>query len=139
MSFQPNPIIPPEKPTNDGRRFVIIVQPCGYCNQWFHCFDIAITSCKHTFHPFCFCAMLQNSNKCCVCKQKLHPNWWSSWGICETYEDMKTNSKDMHIHELHKDMVVGVFEVAKSRLDLKTFGEWRSKYFNLKTSIEIFS
>jgi hypothetical protein len=36
-------------------------------------------------------------------------------------------------------MVVGVLEVAKPRLDLKTFGEWKSKYFNLKTSIDIFA
>jgi hypothetical protein len=74
MSFQPTPIIHLKKPTNDGGRCVIIVQPCGYCNQCFHCFDIAVTSCKHLFHPLCFGAMLQNSNKCCVCKQKLRPN-----------------------------------------------------------------
>jgi len=76
--------------------------------------------------PFVFvqCCKIQTS---VVCKQKLHPNWWSSWGICETYEDMKKIAEDIHIHESHKDMVVGVFEVAKSILDLKTFGEWRSK------------
>jgi hypothetical protein len=83
--------------------------------------------------------MLQNSNKCCVCKQKLHPYWWSSWGICERNEDMKKIVKYMHIHELQKDMVVGVLEVARSGLDLKTFGEWKSKYFNMKTSIETFA
>jgi hypothetical protein len=52
---------------------------------------------------------------------------------------MKNIAKDMHIHKLHKDMMVGVMEVANSGLDLKTFGEWKSKYFNLKTFIEIFA
>jgi hypothetical protein len=28
--------------------------------------------------------MLKDSNKCYLCKQKLHPYWWSSWGIHET-------------------------------------------------------
>jgi hypothetical protein len=52
---------------------------------------------------------------------------------------MKKIIENMHIHELHKDMVVGVLEGTKFGLDLKTFGEWKSKYFNLKTSIEIFA
>jgi hypothetical protein len=30
-------------------------------------------------------------------------------------------------------------EATKFGLDLKTFGEWKSGYFNLKTSIEIFA
>jgi hypothetical protein len=74
-----------------------------------------------------------------VCKQKLHPNWWSSWGICEANEGLKFFAKNMHVHELNKDMVVGVLEATNFGLDLKTFGEWKSEYFNLKTSIEIFA
>ncbi len=86
MSFWPTPIMHPTKlPTNDiEARAFIIIKPCGYCNQCFHCHDIAIISCKHVFHPFCLDAMLKDSNKCYMCKQKFHPNWLSSWGICET-------------------------------------------------------
>jgi hypothetical protein len=78
-----------------------------------------MTSYKHTFHPFCLGAMLYNSNKCCVCKQKLHLNWWASWGIRELDEDMQELVVDMHIDDLHRDMVVGVLEAAKCGLDLK--------------------
>jgi hypothetical protein len=38
---------------------------------------------------------------------------------------MKKIAKNMHIHELHKDMVVGVLKAKKFGLDLKTFGEWK--------------
>jgi hypothetical protein len=39
---------------------------------------IAITSCKHTFHPFCLGELFRFNNKCCVCAQLLHPKWWQS-------------------------------------------------------------
>jgi hypothetical protein len=31
---------------------------CGFCAQGFHCLDVVITSCKHTFHPFCLIEVL---------------------------------------------------------------------------------
>ncbi len=63
--------------------------------------------------------MLPKSNKCIVCKQKLHLDWWSSWGIHEEDEEMK---------ELAQDMVNNVLEATKSGLELKLDGEWN---FNL--------
>lgn len=94
MCFWPIPIMHPMKPIYDeGARTFVIIKPCGYCNQYFHCHDVAMTGCKHTFHPFCLCVMLKNSNNYCVCKQKLHLNWWSNWEICETNEEMKKLAK----------------------------------------------
>jgi hypothetical protein len=78
MCLWPKPILHLAKPTNDSARTFIIINACGYYNQWFHCDDIVVTSYRHTFHPFCFEAMLKDSIKCCVCKQKLHPHWWVS-------------------------------------------------------------
>jgi hypothetical protein len=78
MCFQTLPILDLDKPLDDGGKNVIIIKPYGYYNQWYHCANITITSCKHTFHPFYIGAMLYNFNKCVICKQKLHPNWWSS-------------------------------------------------------------
>jgi hypothetical protein len=92
MCFQPLPIVHLKKPTDDGGKNVVIIKPCGYC---YHYYDIAITSHKHTFHLFCLQTMLQKFNKCVVCKQKLHSNWWSSWGIHEEDEEMKELTQDM--------------------------------------------
>jgi hypothetical protein len=58
MTFSPSPIFHPKKLADDHGRPVIIVQPCGSYNQSYHCDDIAVTSCKHTFHPFYLGAML---------------------------------------------------------------------------------
>jgi len=74
VSFWPQPIIHLYKPLKEDGRNIIIMKLCGYYNKWYHCADIVIISYKHTFHPFCFATMLEHSNKCCVCKEKLHPN-----------------------------------------------------------------
>jgi hypothetical protein len=39
--------------------------------------------------------MLHNSNKCGACKQKMHPDWWSSWAISKQDEEMMELDKDM--------------------------------------------
>jgi hypothetical protein len=108
---------------DDGGINVIVIKPCGYCNQNYHRANIAITSYKHTFHPFCLRAMLHNSNKCGVCKQKLHPYWWSSWGIHEQNEEMKELAEDMQFEELWPDMVNNVLEATKCGFELKAKGE----------------
>ncbi len=43
--------------------------PCG---DQFNYYDILVTSCKHTCHPFCLGEMLRIGNKCLVCKELLH-------------------------------------------------------------------
>ena len=80
MSFWPKPIIHPEQPNEDETNFLII-RPCGFCGGSFHCYDIVVTSCKHTFHPFCLGAMLSDGQECCVCKTTLRLHWWRSFRI----------------------------------------------------------
>lgn len=53
---------------------LISLNPCGYCNKGYQCHDIAITSCKHTFHPFYLAQLFKSSNRCLVCNSILHPN-----------------------------------------------------------------
>jgi hypothetical protein len=50
-SFWPKPIVHPM--LNNKFETYILVNPCGFCNRGYYCHDIAIASCKHTFHPFC--------------------------------------------------------------------------------------
>ncbi len=78
MAFKPKPIVHFEETLEDSGRTFIIVKPCGFCNQGFHCMHVVVTSCKHTFHPFCLGVMLKESNKCCVCNVTFHPDWWTS-------------------------------------------------------------
>jgi hypothetical protein len=56
--------------------------------------------------------------------QKMQLDWWSSWGICETDDNMKELAKDMQLSKLQKVMVASVLKATKSRLDLKSISEW---------------
>jgi hypothetical protein len=75
----------------------ILVKPYGFCNRGYHCHDIVVASCKHTFHPFCLGELLRVNNKCFVCAQVFHLDWWHSWGFQE--EDV-----DMCVDELQVEM-----------------------------------
>lgn len=105
MSFWPKPIIHPERPSADETT-VIILRPCGFCNGSFHCYDIVVTSCKHTFHPFCLGAMLADSQKCCVCDTSLHPDWWRSFGLRSAFDEMAEFAKT----EAHEAAEQGMFQ-----------------------------
>jgi hypothetical protein len=75
MSFWPKPIQHLDMPLCDAPN-MIIIKTCGLCGQWYHYFDIVVTSCLHTYHPTCLNKHLKTNNKCKVCNQRLHPNWW---------------------------------------------------------------
>jgi hypothetical protein len=123
MCFWPKPIMHPTKPINDASaRMFIIIKPCGFCNQSFQCHDIIVINYKHTFHLFFLGAMLKDSNKCYVCKQKLHPNWWSSWGICGASEEVKELVEEMCVDDLQKDMAVDIIEAGRNNLDVRSNG-----------------
>ncbi len=81
----------------------ILVKPCGFCNRRYHCRDIAIASCKHTFHPFCLREFHRASNKCCIYAQVFHPYWWCSWDFQDEDEDVK-KLVDMCVDELQAKM-----------------------------------
>jgi hypothetical protein len=57
----------------------IVVKPCGFCNKSYHCYDVTITYCKHTYHPSYLVEVQKDSNKCLICDELLHHDWWISW------------------------------------------------------------
>jgi hypothetical protein len=67
ISFWPQPIFHVDVPLKNDGCNVIVIKECGYCNQWYHFGDVALTNCKHTFQPFYLAAMLKDSNKCKIC------------------------------------------------------------------------
>ncbi len=38
---------------------VIHLKPCGFCKTRYAFYDVVVTSCKHTYHPFCLGEMLK--------------------------------------------------------------------------------
>lgn len=68
-SFWPKPIIHPF--TNSDDLTYIATKPYGFCNRAYHWYDVAVTSCKHTFHPFCLGEMLRINNRCTSFAPKL--------------------------------------------------------------------
>jgi hypothetical protein len=73
--------------------------------------------------------MFKNSNKCYVCKQKLHLDWWSSWEIHEANEEVKELVEEMCLNDLQKDMAANIMETTRSGLDVKSNGEYVNTYF----------
>jgi hypothetical protein len=62
MTFKPKPILQFEEFVDqENGRTVIFVKPCGFYNHTFHCMDVVVTPCKHTFHHFCLGVMLRES------------------------------------------------------------------------------
>jgi len=57
-----------------------------------------------------------------VPKKNLHPNWWSSWGICGADEEMKELIEEMCLDDLQKDMAIGIIEVARNGFDVRSNG-----------------
>jgi hypothetical protein len=76
--------------------------------------DVAVISCKHMFHPFCLGAMLKQSNKCCICNVKLHPDWWTSWGFGELDEELIKFAKQMKLAKAQDDKMLKVKEAVTS-------------------------
>lgn len=63
----------------------IVVKACGFCNRGYDCYNVTITSYKHTHHPFYLVEVLKDSTKCLICDELLHPDWWISWfDACST-------------------------------------------------------
>jgi hypothetical protein len=93
MIFKHKPILHSKETTKENGRAFIIVKPCGFCNERFHCMDVVITSCIHTFHPFFLGSMLKDSNKCYVCNVRFHLKWWASWGFWEVDEELMELAK----------------------------------------------
>jgi hypothetical protein len=105
LSSWPKPTMHPSSPLNDDVVSQIQIRPCGYCKQWYHCFDIVVTSCKHTFHPFCLATSLQKDNNYSICGQILHPEWWTSFRFRAQDEEMQARSIALKLDQVHEAMV----------------------------------
>ncbi len=106
-SFWPKPIVHPM--LDNKFETYILDNPCGFCNKGYYCHDIAIAFYKHTFHPFCLGELLKVINKCFICAQVFHPDWWRNWGLQEEEEededeDVKNLAMDMCVDKLRAKM-----------------------------------
>jgi hypothetical protein len=120
-----------------GGKNVVVTKPCGYCNHFYHYYDIAIISYKHTFLLFCLRIMLYKSNKYGVCKQKVHLDWWSSCTICEEDEEMKELAQGMHFENLKQDMVNNDATLTWSSMGVKP-NTWKSWGFGVLRDSRMF-
>jgi hypothetical protein len=119
MAFKPKPNLHFKDALKDNNNTFIFVKPCGFCNQGFHCMDVVITSCKHTFHLFCLGAMLKESNKCYICNVKLHPDWWTSWGFRELDDELLELAKEMNLNQARDDIMTKAKEATTYGLELE--------------------
>jgi hypothetical protein len=102
------------------RSIPVVIKPCGYCNMEFQNFDVALTSCKHAFHPFCLCVMMKAGSTCFICREPLHPNWWSSWGFREPDENTKKLAKELNLQDLRRATLENIISTARAGLNSKT-------------------
>jgi hypothetical protein len=80
------------------------VRPCGWCRRGYHCFDIAVTSCKHVFHPFCLVEAFRETSTCVVYGTMLHPDWWLSWGLGPLPSELEASTVDLGMPDLKEKM-----------------------------------
>jgi hypothetical protein len=83
----------------DSTPFVVF-KACRFCKAAYNYYDILLTSCKHTYHPFCLSEMLKIGNKRLVYGEMLHLEWWTSFGFHEKDEEMQSLVSKMHLDEL---------------------------------------
>jgi hypothetical protein len=82
----------------------IDIKPYGFFFRVFHCNDVAITCCKHTYDPFYLGEFLRENNNCSICEQILHLDWMQSWGFEEKDFAMKKLAIKMEIKSSWKAM-----------------------------------
>ncbi len=82
----------------------IVFKACGFCKVGYTYYNISITSCKHTYHPFCLGEMLKIRNKCYVCGELLHLEWWTNFGFRERDEKMQSLASRMCLNELQEEL-----------------------------------
>ncbi len=136
MMFRPKPIMLFDNPCEEGRTFIIF-KPCGYCHERFHCIDVTVTSCKHTFHPFCLGVMLKHSNKCCICNVKFHPDQWTSWGFVEFDEDLVELANQMKLAKARDDKMLKVKETITTKQYLSPISACHSPWLVLSSKMVV--
>ncbi len=52
----------------------IVTTPYEFCNRGYDCYDVALISYKHTYHPFYVANIWKDNNKCLICGEHFHHN-----------------------------------------------------------------
>jgi hypothetical protein len=105
LSCWPKPILhPPFLGDVDG--FIHNqLRSCTFCKLWYHCFDLVVISCKHTFHPYSLDESLKTSNHCFTCGQILHPDWWTSFGFRGQDDEMQAKALKLKLLTIEKSIL----------------------------------
>lgn len=115
VSFWPKPLLHSCTTTeSENANFNLVVKPCGFCNRSYHYNDIVVTSCEHTYHPFFLAKIILNNNKCLICGEILHPDWWTSWGFYVQDEDIRNLTLDLGLSEVWKIMTECLLDVSSA-------------------------
>jgi hypothetical protein len=68
--------------------------------------DVVITTCKHTFHPLCLGAMVNNLAKFVVfIIWNFILKWWTSWGFQKLDKVLTQIVKKMNIEQTWDDII----------------------------------
>jgi hypothetical protein len=56
------------------------------------------------YHPFCLGEMLKNNNKCMVCGEVFHPNWWTNFGFREQDKELEALAITICLDEQREEL-----------------------------------
>ena len=111
LSVWPRPILHPAPgKVGDDNFPYLVIKPCAFCNRGFHCCDIVVTSCKHTFHPLCLSEIVRTSNRCFVCNALFHLVWWRSWGFRGEDNEILSQELTPPLNEVHDSIIQSLNE-----------------------------
>jgi hypothetical protein len=111
LSVWPRPILHlAAGKVGDENFLYLVIKPCDFCNRGFHCCDIVVTSCKHTFHPLCLSEIVRTSNRCFVCNALFHLDWWRSWGFRGEDEEILSQELMPPLNEVHNSIIQSLKE-----------------------------
>jgi hypothetical protein len=137
LSVWPRPILLlAASKVGDENFLYLIIKPCAFCNRGFHCWDIAATSCKHTFHPFCLSEIVRTSNRCFVCNALFHPDWWHSWGFQGEDKEILSQEMTPPLQEVHDSIIHSLKEAFSFTIFSET-GQCFFLSFSLTTCLEV--
>jgi hypothetical protein len=70
--------------------FEVVVSCCEKCLVGFGFNDIILTSCRHSYHPFCALMHFRDNNSCAKpsCRKLVSPEWKKSFGFSEFDQEM---------------------------------------------------
>jgi hypothetical protein len=74
---------------------------------------IVVTSYLHTYHLACLGKHLKMNNRCKICNQWLHLDWWSNWGFRDLDQDLSFLAQEMGLEEEQVQLLNELKETTK--------------------------